>query len=323
MREAAARGLLVMALLFGCGGPDELQCASVEYRTCDIRMEPCQRLVFDQMRCLRGDVDVERRPRVTVLDANELKHELESAIDDRDPDPEIEQVYAGLAVLGLLSLDDTTTDSQVDFQLDALLGFYSHISKQIVVVDHGVALDDEQATTTLGHEYVHALQDAEFDLSRFQDDVSFSYDAGLSATSLVEGEALLFDGFQLARIRGQSPSRIDWLNYYAHFTDAANEYSAEERSPVLTASAIFPYTYGGHTAARWHETSGPHGIRRSRSRDLSTQSFLARRAERAIYVPNGTSDIDELEVTRVPGLAGLGGESLGAWLLHSFAVRVL
>jgi hypothetical protein len=56
---------------------------------------------------------------------------------------------------------------------------------------------------------------------------------------------------------------------------------------------------------------------------LSTQSFLARRAERAIYVPNGKSDIDDLEVTRVPGLTGLGGESLGAWLLHSFAVRML
>lgn len=322
MRVTVALGLSLSIACVGCGDTDELDCRTVAYRTCDIRMTDCQRLVFDQMRCLRGDEDVDRRPRVSVISVGELRRELESAVGDSEPDPELEQVYAGLAVLGLLDVDDTSVDSQVDFRLDALLGFYSHDSKAIVVVDHGVPLDDEQATTTLGHEYVHALQDADFDLARYQDEVSFSYDSALASTSVIEGEAMLYDGFQLARIHGGEPGAADWLAYYEQFTDAANRYNAEERSPLLTASAVFPYTYGAHSAATWHTRLGQRGIVRGRTRDRSTQSFLARSAERSVFAPGG-ADVANLEVRRVPGRESLGADGLGAWMVHSFAVRVL
>lgn len=321
MRTAVVAGLSFL-LFSGCSDDDELDCGSVEYGTCDIRSEQCQRLVFDQMRCLRGSTDAPR-PRVSVVSVEDLRQELESQGGEMESDDELEQVYASLAVLGLLDLDDTTVDAQVEFQLDALLGFYSHASKRIVVVDHGAPLDDEQATTTLGHEYIHAMQDAEFDLRRYQNDVTFSYDSGLAATSLIEGEAVLFDGFQLARIIDRDPAFVDWLGYYGEFTAAANEYSAEERSPVLVAPAIFPYTYGGYGAAVSHERAGTRGIDQARRRDLSTQSFLARRAESSVFVPQDAAALVELEVSRVGGLEPLGAESLGAWLVHAFLVRVL
>jgi hypothetical protein len=56
---------------------------------------------------------------------------------------------------------------------------------------------------------------------------------------------------------------------------------------------------------------------------LSTESFLARRAESTVFVPDGIDSLADLEVTSVAGVEPLGAEGLGAWLLHSFAVREL
>lgn len=319
MRFAVTALLCLWA--FGCGEADELDCAQVVYKTCDIRQSTCQDRIFDQMRCLRGDTDVDERPRSVVVTEDELRDQLQASLDSAELDPDVERTYAALAVLGLIDLEDTTVDSQVDFQVEGLLGFYSHVTKEVVIVDHGEPLDDEMANTTLGHEYVHALQDREFDLSDYRREHSFSYDSALASTSVTEGEATLYDGFQLGKLHDREPSELDWVEYFSHFADAANEFAVKERSPLLVASAVFPYTYGPFGSASAFAGAGQPGIERSRSRDLSTQSIMSRALSETRFAPSGP--LDELAVGRVPGRRSLGADSLGAWLLHSFGVRVL
>jgi hypothetical protein len=316
-----APGSLACLLLLGCAESDELSCGSLEYRTCDIRQSTCQSLVFDQMRCLRGDEAVGERPRSVVVSEEELRESFASEVEELEVDEDVTHTYSALSVIGLVHLDDTTTDSQVEFQVEGLLGFYSHATKEIVIVDHGEPLDDELATTTLGHEYVHALQDIEFDLSNYRDETSFSYDSALAATSITEGEATLYDGFQLAKIQKQDPEGVDWLDYYGHYVEAADSYAAEERSALLVASSVFPYTYGPFASADIFTDDGDPGLRKARYRDLSTQTFLARPRSSARFAPDAYAD--DLVVEGIAGRRSLGDESLGAWLLHAFAVRVL
>jgi hypothetical protein len=318
---AALASLIATPLVAACGETEELDCTAVDYVTCDIRMDVCQKLVFDQMRCLRGDEGVDVRPRSRVVAAEELRESFQSDFTETEVDPDVERTYAALAVIEMVDPADTSLDSQVEFQVEGLLGFYSHVTKEIVIVDHGEPLDDELATTTLGHEYVHALQDMEFDLSAYREKNSFSYDAVLASTSVTEGEATLYDGFQLAKIGGDEPARVDWLEYYSHFAAAANDYAVNERSPLLVAGAVFPYTYGPLASARDFADQGRKGLERARGRDLSTQSFMARPSSEPTFAPEGP--FDELALGAVTGRRSLGSESLGAWLLHSFAIRSL
>lgn len=264
-------GLMGMGASLGCGDSQAGAarpipgCEGYSYEPCDILSNACQRELFALVACVRGDVGASGPPPVRVLDearAIELLSGAESPsmadAADAMADPSLgerafrAQVRA-LELLGLLGRGQIEDESDVlDATVSRSFAFYRVSTREVVIIDRGAPLADLDANLVLAHELVHAQRDARQNLSAFGADVAQSSDGALAVTSLVEGEAELYRYLLGFAYRGVD---LRWIDYPAFFRDlagAGSQATLEAGSPALTASSIFPYTFGTrYVGASW------------------------------------------------------------------------
>ncbi len=314
---------LCLSTLAACSGSDELNCRDIGIVTCDIRSEGCQAQLFDNTRCLRGDTKQElKRPGVITLSESEARDLLLEEADEFELDETSIRAHTALALVGLVEPAELTADTQVEVTLEGLLGFYSSITNQIVVLElEQQPLDDLRANTTLAHEFVHALQHADFDIEKYRNVVEEGYDQQLAATTLLEGEATLYERFIEAKLSDISQDNVDWESFYDELTDAADDFTAEMPEPHSTAFAVFPYTYGGHSSYDIWDDRGRRGFAELRKQTApSTLQDLARRHRRSAI----DADTREVEPVSTPdGFEYVGHDRMGPWVLHGFLSFVM
>jgi hypothetical protein len=272
------RGLLPLALVAGAGCGDEDRapplgagrpvpgCEEFSYQTCDILDAACEREVFGLMACLYGEADPGSPPPVRRLDEasaiallsessegmamTEGLDAMDAASDARD----FQAGVRGLELLGMLSPGLIEDESDVlEVTLSSVVAYYLDTTKEVVIIDRGDPVKDLEANSVLGHEFVHALQDRRHDLGNFDaTDEVVSSDRGLAVSSLIEGEASLYQYLLIYAYQGSNLQNVNFNGFFARLVGLGDDATLEAGSPALTANGIFPYTYGARFAGeRW------------------------------------------------------------------------
>jgi len=144
---------------------------------------------FEAMRCITVDGDM---PPVEIQSREEFQEEQEGLYTDAGE--EFEQFdNAMLEAMLLVGSEENSLEVREANRGDTVGGFYNFVEERIVVVsdDPDSLLIDEEI---LAHELGHAIQDQQFNLSRF-DRPTNDVDAG--KLSLIEGDVHLVEGWYL------------------------------------------------------------------------------------------------------------------------------
>jgi hypothetical protein len=247
-------------------------CENFSYEPCDILTAGCQREVFELVACVHGDTGFSEPPPVRQLDepsaialieeasASEpmtdgLEAMAEMAFDERAFDAEVR----ALELMGLLAPDLIEEVADVIEQNVAnVIAYYLVSTREIVIIDRGDPVDDLEANMVLAHELVHSLQDARHDLASFGADLELDSDGILARSSLIEGEASLYQYLLGFAYQGADLDRLSYPSFFASLTAFGLDETLGAGSPAITASAIFPYTYGtAYAGKQWLAGGGP------------------------------------------------------------------
>lgn len=203
---------------------------------CDVRQAACQSAVYQHLGCSRGTSSA--APPVAVVTPEEA---LETLSEDAYSAEERESYRAqlrGMALFGMADADHTL-DTAREALADDVVGFYSDDS--VTVIDRGEPLDTLDATGVLLHEFVHAVQDAEFDLSALHEEHAGTRDEYLALRALTEGEAKHYELWGRASHEG---IYADWDRTYEDWRKKARAEAIEHDSPWVFAVHHFAYAYG-------------------------------------------------------------------------------
>jgi hypothetical protein len=262
---ALCLGLLALA---GCSGDDPGQqgrpiegCERFSYSTCDIRSPKCQDELFQLVGCLRGeDLAGAGPPPVSVLsesDAAAMVLEQSDSVGAA-PDADFAAKVRGLELLGLVDPGLIASESDVvDVTIDAVAAFYQPTTRSVAIIDRGDPLDDSDADAVLAHEFVHAWQDRRHDLNSFGDEPNLDSDRSLALSSVVEGEAMVYQLLLMLAYRGVDLKEANYTGMWQSLVTQGEQLASAEGSPMVTAPGIFPYTYGARYMGE-HWLDGSH-----------------------------------------------------------------
>lgn len=199
--------------------------------------------VFAETVSIRG-LDADPSIPVNYLTREELEARMLEDFAEDNPEEELEAAQGIMVMLGFIDPGLDLEEFYIALLTEQIAGFYDP-------EDNGLYLISESQTMsamdryTLSHEFVHYLQDVNFDLMRppfhDPDDVAEETDddASFAATCLVEGDAVL--------------TSESWLTKYMDADDMMEMYAESEgySSDVLDSapayiyeSLLFPYIQG-------------------------------------------------------------------------------
>ncbi len=311
----SAVSTLLAAVLSACS--NGANCPTLS--ACDIREQACQRAVMAAVSCMRGGQAKLPPVKVVSEDALLAKLQANNAFDE-DTRAAYARWSRGLALFRLAPPDYQIDQSLADSVAD-IAAVYLNQEKRILVVDHGERLDDETAVETLAHEIVHALQDADYGLERFQQKWGTSYDASLAVDSVIEGEAVLYQALVDIQLAGLSPDDVDWEAYFAQWRSDTLDEAEKDAAPVARGDERFPYAFGGGFVTQYWLARGRAGVDALFDKPpLTTREIMFGPA------PDAAKKHAALHERAEPSLPGgfedVAATALGAWIGRIYAARM-
>jgi len=253
----------------GCGGDTTLD-------PCDIRKSSCQHDVFLAVQDVRGDtwdpwLDP---PGMRVISAERYRQELaqhQLGLPDSLQSPDYQT--AALQLLHMLDPDERP-DAAAAFAAATVAAYYDSDKRRITIVDRGDATDHPHDVRTLAHELVHAAQARELGFSTFKQSIATS-DAGFALSTVLEGEAKLYENLVDFKQNHASPAGYDWDAYHEHYIHSMREQVVRETSPFRAATWGLSYPLGSRYCTEAYLSAGPIGVRRAiQDRPLTSVSFM-------------------------------------------------
>lgn len=294
-------------------------CEDFSYRSCDILEHDCQRELFQLVACLRGgEARPTEPPPVRLLSESEATAAvLDSATEPATAavDGQFEAMVRALELLGTLEPGLLGAESEVlEVTIASALALYVPATAEVIVIDRGEPLTDLEANGVLAHEFVHALQDQEHDLGRFDQEPAQDSDRALAHSAMIEGEATLYELLFSLAYSGRALDHVDYAGLFANLTGYGDGLALDDGSPMLTAPMIFPYTYGArYMGQHWLEGDQPA---LAQLFEQPPQSSLE------VMWPSGATELPALErfaVLPAPlsGYHFVADDVAGAWVLFS------
>jgi hypothetical protein len=336
--------VLVLSVLWGCGESRERPpllgtgrsipgCESFAYRPCDVLTADCQRELFGLAACIYGDDNPGQAPPVRQLDEasavaliSEASGDMAGMTDGVDAmrdtasdEAAFRAEVRGLELIGLLDVGTIENPGDVvDATIEDLLAYYLVPTKEVVIIDRGDPVDDLDANGVLAHEFVHALQDRRNDLGTFGTEIELDSDGYLARSSLIEGEASVFQYVLLFAYQGRD---VRGVNFDAFFDDLVGfgiDLTLEAGSPALTADSIFPYTFGTRYAGE-HWVAGGGVARGGAARGRAALDALYAAPPRSSWeVLGGDASVAVTAFAQAPaplaGYVAVSDDVAGAWV---------
>jgi hypothetical protein len=286
-------------------------------RICDIREAACQESIADVVACLRESHSL--RPPVRLVSEDEYTEMITPTDAPASALLANQRWRNGLALLGLVAPDSDVMDAAEE-HAELTAAAYMQTTREVLVIDRGMPLDDARAVETLAHEMVHAMQDDEFDLQAWSKRWVTGEDSALAVAAVVEGEAthyqLLFD----RALAGVPVEGVDWDKLYGDWQDETYEMADADEAPFDRARLRFPYAFGAALVARAWLERGRAGI-----------DALMVRPPRTTYEvlfgkPEGADEATrQLQAVALPvppsGYQPVTFSALGAWHTRAFLRR--
>jgi hypothetical protein len=194
--------------------------------------------IEEDVRAIRG-LEAKKPVDPVVLDDAGIKKVTADGFRKDNPPATVAANERLLKGLGLLPADANLGDLYVKLLGEQVAGLYSPDDKKLYVVSRSGNLGPAEKTT-FAHEYTHALQDQNFDLSSLKLDETGEGDRGIARLSLVEGDATLV--MTLWQI--QHLSQIELLQLIGQSLNPEVSGSLDAMPAYLRESLLFPYTAG-------------------------------------------------------------------------------
>ena len=129
-----------------------------------------------------------------IVSPDEAAAEIAAALEDQDAE-EIRWRDRTLQLLGVLAAGQGLDEIYLALVPDQVIGFYLAKEDELYVVEPAETdgTTPDQALITLAHEYVHALQQSNFDIESLSAAVPIlDFDRQLALSALIEGDASVF-----------------------------------------------------------------------------------------------------------------------------------
>jgi hypothetical protein len=231
------------------------ECPDIDTKPCDTRTPACQDRLLALAGCIYG---VANTPDVPVRVVTEAQLIEELSADDADAGDETADDAAdaahserALVDLRLLQAGDLTDDGGGTAQIvGSIDGVYQDAERGIALVDRGKNHSDANANALLLHEFVHAIQDAEFNLDAWREKHALNTDSSLALRTVPEGQATYAQFRAYLAMTGRDVARIDWERTLSAFRDDVIAPAFDDPSPFLASITTFPYAYGAASAFR-------------------------------------------------------------------------
>jgi hypothetical protein len=267
--QARVLPLACALALAACGGDkDELGpprrypvpgCEQFEPAPCDVRTTACQQRLYGLAACLRGS-DPGEPPHVVVITPDALQAELEAAAAQDQPDPHVAEWESAFGMLGLIQPGALERTAEIASEVNFIWGRYVDATKLVEVIDHGSDTTSETSSSVLLHEFVHAIQDREFELASFKQAHDQTYDSSLAASAIIEGEAQFHQERYLASMLGFEPNGVDWDRLFQDGVEIAEPKILGAPSPLTAAPQYFPYDWGARYVHLGWDATGHAGV---------------------------------------------------------------
>jgi hypothetical protein len=220
-----------------------------------------------------------------------------------------------LKTMGLLAPDASLSDLYIDLLGSQVAGLYSPDDKQLYVVSKSGALGPGEKTT-FAHEYTHALQDQNFDLSGFDLDQIGEGDRAIARLSLIEGDAtLVMSYWQIGNL-----SQAELLELLGQGMDPEATRILAEMPAILRETLLFPYTAGLNFTQGLQATGGWEAVNAAFAKPpASTEQVLHPEKYASAEAPRPVDLPDDLAARLGDGWSvgledTLGEEQLSIWL---------
>jgi hypothetical protein len=246
-----------------------------DYTPCDIRVEACQNRLIGIARCLRGGNVAATTPIalefVTQEDIRQRALADAAGMEVANPNH-----FEKALVLFGLTRESSFQPEQSAERLTQASGLYRNSTKRIEIIQHPEALDEAQASAVLVHEVVHALQDAEHDLSSLWQRYSSSVDSYLSIMNLIEGEARMHERRASAAMLGLEIAEVDFSRSFANAREVNEDWLFQQPDLYFASQASMPYSHGSDYLYRIWSREGQAAVRaRFGEPPLSTSEWLS------------------------------------------------
>ena len=312
------RLLVVLALVAnGCGDGDtspRVVLTVDELLTCDIATSDCQRGIYDAVAETLGAEEFSMPP-VRTISVDQHAQEVRSGLDLNDltgDDPQ----SRGLRLMGFLPpATDSLTEAQAEYFIEAIAAYYSRGRRSITVVDRDY--DSPNGQVILAHEFIHAIQDNQFNLDSVSRDVN-TEDGVIGVRSVIEGDAMYSSFAWYYGAAEITLSDADWEADLALRTENLKSRLDDPSVALIDTASSFPYSFGFEYMT-----------------NLSLDGGLPARASAFAMPPSTTAEV--LAAGPIPGVlldipgpahpSPLDGNSLqnenryGAWYVYAFLVR--
>ncbi len=308
---------LLAALLVACGGDGNAPAAPagpIELSTCDIANPYCQRAIYDSV-AASLEAEGYGMPNIRTISVEQHADEVRSGLDFDELSGE-DAESRGLRLLGFIpEAADSLGATRAEYFIERVAAYYSRGGNSITVIDRDY--ESPNAQTLLAHEFIHAIQDSQFNLNTVSSGAD-TEDGVVGVRSVIEGDAVYSSFAWIYEQLGYSDDEIDWQAILTDTTDGIRARAADEESALIDTASSFPYAYGFAYMT-----------------DLSLDAGLEGRTGAFLMPPSTTAEVmtgygvapPPFDFPAVAHPAPLGGDTpelenrFGAWYVYAFLLR--
>jgi hypothetical protein len=228
-------------------------CDGLVLDECDVRQSDCQARIFRSVACVRGGTAP--MPPTTVISEAEYQAQLDQEASQSTPDDPVATAAFESAFQHYRLLPEGTTIEQAGSDLlgEVVGGYYSSDTREVYVVDRAGAPAGWQSMLTLGHEYVHAVQDQEVSLQDVGADLTTT-DAQFATFTLFEGEARLYEFLVMAFMFDVTLEDLELERWIAMDLKENRAQALESDAAILAATFGLRYPLGAeYLYGLWRE----------------------------------------------------------------------
>lgn len=203
--------------------------------------------------------------KVGVKTPAELKAQVLEDFETEAPAEEVAKQEKVFKLLGLLPQDYDLRASMITFLSEQIGGFYDPEKKELFLIDQSAAggqqvpgAQEAMDEMVMAHELHHALQDQNFDLTRWFELLASHDDRIQGYKSLVEGEAQLVGMTYLFGKMGRGDVDMAGLNRMQEMALRMSPEGEKMRKvpPFLLENLMFPYTQGAEFVQKMQRERG-------------------------------------------------------------------
>lgn len=283
--------------------------------SCDIRESSCQRRIMHATACLRGDAPVDVP--VKVVNAQKYTDDQARMANESD-DADGQRTWVEALSLLRLSKPVPEAGDLARSELTHVAAFYSNDDKRVTVLDRGAALSGWRRVILLVHEFTHALQDRQHDLTKLHDAQVNGSDGSFALSSMIEGEASVLENQAYVQMVGFDLDEVNWTEDYAAYRAQALDRATYSEDPYTERYGDFTYAYGASYVQAALDSGGRDAIDALfRKPPVSSRQVMVGYAEPA---PGGSPwiepDLDREAVPEHDETLSVGSEHMGSFMLE-------